>query len=98
MAAYIINNLDSESRYSVRSMSTAYISNLDLDEIGFLIYCHSLAGNLIHVDSLMKKFDIGKGKYQRIMKSLQREGFAELKKNKNENGQFSGTFWHLTIR
>jgi uncharacterized phage protein (TIGR02220 family) len=70
---------------------------LPLECIGLMTYLLSKPEDwTISMQQLQSHFDIGREKMQRLTKILESAGYLIRMKPQNEQGQFIGTYWHVT--
>jgi uncharacterized phage protein (TIGR02220 family) len=70
---------------------------LPLECIGLMTYLLSKPEDwTISMQQLQSHFDIGREKMQRLTKILEDAGYLIRMKPQNEQGQFLGTYWHVT--
>lgn len=72
-------------------------NDLTLEDMGALLYFFEYGLKDIDVDDFRERFKLSRMKMQRIMKNLERTGFAKLVRLKGQRN-FAGTQWQLIFK
>jgi DNA-binding MarR family transcriptional regulator len=72
-------------------------NSLTLESMGALFYFFEQNEREIEINAFMVRFNLSRMKMQRIMKNLERAGFAKLVRLKGEKN-FAGTQWQLIYK